>query len=106
MPELPEVETTVRDLRPQLVGRTIKRAAVTWERTIASPAAAAFSHDIVGFTITGITRRGKYLVFSLERPQTPIERRLREQSAEYVAVPAAAGTIADITGKFLIVHLR
>jgi formamidopyrimidine-DNA glycosylase len=67
MPELPEVETTVRDLRPQLVGRTIRRAAVTWDRTVAHPAPKTFTKEIVGYTIAAISRRGKYLVFSLER---------------------------------------
>ena len=35
MPELPEVETVVRQLRGQLVGRTLKGARVSWKRTIA-----------------------------------------------------------------------
>jgi formamidopyrimidine-DNA glycosylase len=68
MPELPEVETTVRDLRPQLVGRSIRRARVTWARTIAAPPALAFTREIVGYTITAITRRGKYLVLELVKP--------------------------------------
>lgn len=103
MPELPEVETTVRDLRPQLVGRTIRRAAVTWDRTVAHPAPKAFKREIVGYTITGISRRGKYLVFALDRtPPSPAPvdtsaRQTREASAAYITPPPA---------KFLLVHLR
>ena len=33
MPELPEVETTARLLRPKLVGRTITGLEVSWPRT-------------------------------------------------------------------------
>jgi formamidopyrimidine-DNA glycosylase len=67
MPELPEVETTVRDLRMQLVGRSIVRARVNWERSIAVPSAREFIHQIQGYAITGITRRGKFLRFHLQR---------------------------------------
>ena len=67
MPELPEVETTVRDLRPQLIGKTFTRARVHWARTIAQPDTRAFTRDIVGYAVRDITRRGKYLVFRLER---------------------------------------
>ncbi|RIK24371.1 MAG: hypothetical protein DCC52_12560 [Chloroflexi bacterium] len=69
MPELPEVETTVRDLRPHLIGRTITRARVTWERTVAAPNAKQFTREIVGYKIVEINRRGKYLVFGLSRQQ-------------------------------------
>ena len=34
MPELPEVETVARDLRPRLVGATIVGARVSWARTL------------------------------------------------------------------------
>lgn len=34
MPELPEVETVVRALRPLLVGRTIKSFSTDWEKQI------------------------------------------------------------------------
>lgn len=67
MPELPEVETTIRDLRPKLRGRTILGARVQWKRTIAAPRAAEFVSRIRGSKIRDITRRGKYLIFNLQR---------------------------------------
>jgi formamidopyrimidine-DNA glycosylase len=67
MPELPEVETTVRDLKPQLVGHRIEHAAVNWRRSIAMPRALAFPEQIQGYTISDITRRGKFLRFVLRR---------------------------------------
>ncbi|MBI5301897.1 MAG: DNA-formamidopyrimidine glycosylase [Chloroflexi bacterium] len=65
MPELPEVETVVRDLRPHLVGRKIVGVIVRWRRTIAAPSATEFTRAIRGSKIIKITRRGKYLVFHL-----------------------------------------
>ncbi|MCC7165028.1 MAG: DNA-formamidopyrimidine glycosylase [Anaerolineae bacterium] len=100
MPELPEVETTVRDLRPHLIGRTIQRAAVTWDRTVAHPAPNAFKKEIVGYTITGITRRGKYLVFALEKQPGAQLRQARDRRAAYAAQQPA------LDSRFLIVHLR
>ena len=65
MPELPEVETRVRELRTPCVGRTIVRAAVRWPRHIATSSAAHFRNRIRGQSIDGMERRGKYLVFKL-----------------------------------------
>jgi formamidopyrimidine-DNA glycosylase len=68
MPELPEVETVVRDLRPHLIGRTIVDAQVRWRKTIATPSAREFSRAVHGCKITAITRRAKYLIFHLAKP--------------------------------------
>ncbi len=65
MPELPEVETVVRDLRPRVVGRTIVRATVRWQKTIATPSARAFAQQIRDQRVVAITRRAKYLIFHL-----------------------------------------
>ncbi|MBM4422567.1 MAG: bifunctional DNA-formamidopyrimidine glycosylase/DNA-(apurinic or apyrimidinic site) lyase [Chloroflexi bacterium] len=65
MPELPEVETIVRNLRAPCVGQRIERATVKWKRHVAMPGAAQFIRRIAGQTVLGITRRGKYLVFQL-----------------------------------------
>lgn len=65
MPELPEVETVVRDLRPLLLGRTIVCAHAHWQRTIAAPSPRAFTRQIRQHQIHAITRRGKYLIVHL-----------------------------------------
>jgi formamidopyrimidine-DNA glycosylase len=67
MPELPEVETIVRELRPHLVDRTIVSAQVTWERTIVQPRedAARFCAGIRGRHIVGMGRRGKFVLIHL-----------------------------------------
>lgn len=67
MPELPEVETIVRELRPHLRGRTILDAHVDWARTIAHPAQdiQRFRSGVRGQEITHVWRRGKFVVLSL-----------------------------------------
>ncbi len=92
MPELPEVETTVRDLRPHLVGRTIQRAQVRWPRTIAAPGARQFEKRIKHLTITRIERRGKFVAFHLSTDLVP-----KGQPTQ--------GSLSPLP-EFLFVHLR
>jgi formamidopyrimidine-DNA glycosylase len=66
LPELPEVETTINELRPFVTGRKIIQAEVYTERTIAQPPAKEFSLWIAGQTIRSIMRRGKFLIFELD----------------------------------------
>ncbi len=65
MPELPEVETIARTLRPELVGKTIVEAEVRWRRTIASPSVRKFKEQICGQEILEVGRRAKFLVLRL-----------------------------------------
>ncbi len=65
MPELPEVETIIRRLRVDLIGRKIKSADLLWERTLETPKPALFKKNIVGQSITSVNRRAKYIVISL-----------------------------------------
>ncbi|MFZ1771542.1 MAG: bifunctional DNA-formamidopyrimidine glycosylase/DNA-(apurinic or apyrimidinic site) lyase [Caldilinea sp.] len=72
MPELPEVETYVRDLTPLLRGRQVLGATVTWPRTIALPDAASFIDQVAGQRFTHFDRRGKYMLLGLESEMTLI----------------------------------
>jgi formamidopyrimidine-DNA glycosylase len=65
MPELPEVETITRKLRPQLLGRMIKHADLRWERTLAAPGPREFKERIKGQEIQEVTRRAKYFILHL-----------------------------------------
>ena len=67
MPELPEVETTVRDLRPHLVGRTILAVDVDVARMVRVPAPDAFKQGLAGRTVRALERRGKYIIGTLDR---------------------------------------
>lgn len=61
MPELPEVETITRNLRPALVGRTVLSADLRWPRSLAAPGRARFKKSIVGQQVQGIGRRAKFI---------------------------------------------
>jgi len=65
MPELPEVETIARKLKPQLIGKTIQEARLRWPRTLAFPTARKFNSLIKGQVIHGVTRRAKYFILQL-----------------------------------------
>jgi len=65
MPELPEVETIARTLRPQLIGKRIVEADVRWARTVAMPSARKFKEQIQGQKIIEVSRRAKFLNIQL-----------------------------------------
>ncbi len=65
MPELPEVETIKNELFPLVVGRTITDVAVFSEKTVRQPSLGEFQSGVREQKITGLSRRGKYLIFSL-----------------------------------------
>lgn len=71
MPELPEVETVKRTLEPQLRNRRIERAILgEYKRTIATPQPDEFQQRIRGRTITGMGRRGKFILMNIDSGDT------------------------------------
>jgi formamidopyrimidine-DNA glycosylase len=62
MPELPEVETTRRGLAPRVVGARI-RSVIVRNRALRQPVPRNLERLLAGAAISGITRRGKYLLF-------------------------------------------
>jgi len=62
MPELPEVETTRRGLVPHVVGGRI-RDVVVRNRNLRWPIPRDLGRRLKGAEVTGIRRRGKYLLF-------------------------------------------
>jgi formamidopyrimidine-DNA glycosylase len=66
VPELPEVETIARQLRGLVVGRTVKRFRSLWHRVTEPEPAALFAKRLGGRRITGVRRRGKFVVLDLE----------------------------------------
>jgi formamidopyrimidine-DNA glycosylase len=70
MPELPEVETVARQLEPELEGRRIESLEVLDERWSRPVSAVEMGAAVSGRTITGLGRRGKYLLLGLEGGQT------------------------------------
>jgi len=65
MPELPEVETIVRDLAPLITGARIVHARAGWPRMIVHPAADEFPEAIRGRVIEAVGRRAKWIVIEL-----------------------------------------
>ncbi|MDQ3979481.1 MAG: bifunctional DNA-formamidopyrimidine glycosylase/DNA-(apurinic or apyrimidinic site) lyase [Actinomycetota bacterium] len=67
MPELPEVETIRRDLEKEVVGKRIKQVEVTGMRSIRRhPNKKHFIGKLEGHKITGVQRKGKYLLLKLD----------------------------------------
>lgn len=65
MPELPEVETIKNELIPHIVGRRVTDVTLCWEGVVKKPGLAEFCACLIGRMITGLGRRGKYLIFML-----------------------------------------
>ena len=89
MPELPEVETIVSDLRPHVVGRTIVRCDLRFPTLVRHPEPEVFIDSITGLRIESLGRRGKYILFGLEHQRMLVihlgmsgELRITEPSQE------------------------
>jgi len=67
MPELPEVEVLARHLKPLLRGRVIRRVDVRRARELRPTSEARLRRALVGSAFVNLTRRGKYLLFTLRR---------------------------------------
>lgn len=65
MPELPEVETTLRGLIPHLLGRQVSKVVVHTP-SLRWPLPADLANLLTGRTIQGLSRRAKYLLVSFD----------------------------------------
>ena len=66
MPELPEVETIVRDVAPRLVGRRIRTARLTKSDVLRSVSRRRLVETLTGNTVVHAHRRAKHAVFLLK----------------------------------------
>ena len=71
MPELPEVETTVRGLDPVLRGQRLTRV-VTRRGDLRRPFPDDLAQRMTGATVTGLGRRAKYGLIDTDRGDTMI----------------------------------
>ena len=95
MPELPEVETVVRNLiAAKLVGCVIQNVRVYWPRIVDGARVPKFVRALTGQRITGIGRRAKFIVirrpggsFAYDGPPVlrSAGRQPRQASARYPA---------------------
>src|SRR5213594_2799302 len=95
MPELPEVEHVVRALRRVVTGRRIIASEIKLRKLIGLTSPSVFRRKLKGSTITGVSRRGKFILIELE---------------PYVALPIGGADDRQKPvrrqGLVLVVHLR
>jgi formamidopyrimidine-DNA glycosylase len=94
MPELPEVEHVVRALRRAVVGRTIIASEIKLPKLISPTSVSSFKRKIKGSSITGVSRRGKFILLELDGDGT-----VRHGRASDSGSPARRALV-------LAVHLR
>ena len=66
MPELPEVETVVKELREEICGDTILSIDIFRDNPIVQGDLDAFQKKLCGLTILDVSRRAKFLIFHLQ----------------------------------------
>ncbi|OGI42024.1 MAG: DNA-formamidopyrimidine glycosylase [Candidatus Muproteobacteria bacterium RBG_16_64_11] len=66
MPELPEVETTLRGIAPHVLGKTVRTVIVRQPR-LRWRVPAALTRELPGQAIRRVERRGKYLLLGADR---------------------------------------
>ncbi len=65
MPELPEVETVVRELNDEICGDSITSVEIFRSNPIVQGDLEAFQNQLIGRSFKYVTRRAKYIVFHL-----------------------------------------
>jgi formamidopyrimidine-DNA glycosylase len=70
VPELPEVETVVRDLRPCLVGHRLTAVQQTSRNALRKRWRAAWNPQVAGGRVRGVERRGKWILVGLDEEKT------------------------------------
>ena len=65
MPELPEVETTVRGIAPHVEGQTVKQVIIR-QPQLRWPVPEKLNEALANLRIESVTRRAKYLLFATD----------------------------------------
>lgn len=65
MPELPEVETVVRDLQKRVVGRRILDVWTDWPKYFRGTSLKVFKRHVIGKRILRVSRRGKNILIEI-----------------------------------------
>src|SRR5687768_14276863 len=101
MPELPEVETIVRDLRPLLAGRAITGVRHSRQK-LRRPWKPAWNADVTGTRFEGLRRRGKWILLDLASPdptpQPPPRSRPRAAETANAGEARHAGATGEGVG--------
>lgn len=89
MPELPEVETVVRGLRPALEGKRLTRVELC-RPDLRFPFPEGFADRLTGCTVTEVVRRAKYILIRLDSGQTWLAH--LGMSGRFTVIPGAAAS--------------
>ncbi len=73
MPELPEVETIVRDIRPALVGRRIDRVRLSHDDVLRGVTRRRLVRALAGATVRDVSRRAKHAVLEFGRQRLVVQ---------------------------------
>ena len=73
MPELPEVETIVRDIRPQVLGRKFLSATLSHDDVLRGVSRRRLLKELPGKRVTGMFRRAKHAVMELGEQRLVIQ---------------------------------
>src|SRR6516162_3053982 len=87
VPELPEVETIVRDLRPRLAGRRLSAVKPASRHALRKPWDAAWNAEVAGRLVEHVRRRGKWILVGLEGEKTLVIH--LGMTGQLVVTPAA-----------------
>jgi formamidopyrimidine-DNA glycosylase len=102
MPELPEVETIVRDIRPSLVGRRVGRVTLSHDDVLRGVTRRRLVRRLTGATIRSVSRRAKHAVIELDTARLIVQpgmtgsltihrRALKPDEAKYAVLRAELG---------------
>ncbi len=98
MPELPEVETIVRDIRPEVVGRTVVRATLSHTDILRGVTRPTLLRGLAGATIEDLFRRAKHAVFVLGK------RRLVVQPGMTGALLVHSSPLSDEEARYAVLR--
>jgi formamidopyrimidine-DNA glycosylase len=101
MPELPEVETTRRQLEPHLVGRRFDGVEIHDPRLVRPFEPVAVAAELEGEQVAALDRRGKYLIVRFESGRALLIHLRMTGSLRH----AARGTLADDPHRRAVVNL-
>ncbi|MGB7212499.1 MAG: bifunctional DNA-formamidopyrimidine glycosylase/DNA-(apurinic or apyrimidinic site) lyase, partial [Gemmatimonadales bacterium] len=100
MPELPEVETIVRDLRPGLLGRRIESATLSHADILRGVTKRRLLSTLPHRTIRGLSRRAKHAVFDLG------DRRLVVQPGMTGSLMVHTGPLSSAERRYAVLQLE
>lgn len=98
MPELPEVETIVRDIRPAVLGRRVVHASLSHTDVLRGVTRPTLLRGLTGRTIGDLSRRAKHAIFLLG------EHRLVVQPGMTGALQVHDGPLDDETARYAVLR--